>query len=125
MRKRKSTMTLQECYLEMEGNYADVKSRLTKDERIEKYMIRFLNDDSFLKLCEAKDAGNDQEVFRAVHTLKGVCLNLGFQKLYQTCHVMTEAVRGGVKLENEALFSDVENAYHLTVDCIKRYCEQR
>ena len=63
------------------------------------------------------------EIFHAIHTLKGISQNLGFTKLYETCLAMTEAVRGGVKLENEALFDAVEKEYQTTVDCIKMYCE--
>ena len=71
----------------------------------------------------ARAAKNDDEVFRAVHTLKGVSQNLGFARLYEACYSMTEAVRGGVKLENEALFDAVAKEYQATVDCIKMYCE--
>ena len=117
-------MTLQECYQKMGGNYSDVKSRLIKEERIEKFVIRFLEDDSFQKLCEARAAENPGEVFRAVHTLKGVSQNLGFTRLFEACHVMTEAVRGGVKLENEALFDAVVKEYDTTVNCIKMYYVQ-
>lgn len=120
---RKSTMTLQECYQKMGGDYTDAKRRLIKEERIEKYVIRFLKDDSFQRLCDARAARNDEEVFRAVHTLKGVSQNLGFARLYEACYSMTEAVRGGVKLENETLFDTVAKEYQATVDCIKMYCE--
>ena len=37
---------------------------------------------------EAKDA---ETAFRGAHTLKGVCLNLGFQKLYEVSAELTNA----------------------------------
>ena len=115
------TMKLQEFYEELNGNYEDVKSRLTNEDRIEKFVIRFLEDDSFQKIVSAREHNNDMDVFRAIHTLKGISLNMGFVGLYQACYQMTEAVRDGTKLENEALFKDVEKEYHKTIEMIKKY----
>lgn len=118
-----STMTLQDFYQTIGGNYDEVMRRLTKEERIRKFVIRFLEDDSFDKLCEAKEKGDDLEVFHAVHTLKGISLNLGFKGLYEACSEMTDAVRGGIKLQNEALYEAVCNKYHKTVINIKQLSE--
>lgn len=114
-------MTLQECYDKMGGDYAEVLGRLTKEERIEKFMLRFLEDTSFMELCKAKENEDYEEVFRMVHTLKGLSLNLGFTKLYIASDKMTEAVRGGVPLLEESLFWDVEKSYNQTVEAIKAY----
>ena len=114
-------MTLQECYEKMGGNYEEVLSRLTKEERIEKFMLRFLEDHSFEELCKALEEKNYEEVFRMVHTLKGVSLNLGFISLYQASEKMTEAVRGGVPLSDESLFREVEQSYCQTMEAIKTY----
>lgn len=105
----------------MEGDYADVLCRLTKEERITKYIVKFLEDETFEALCEARKAEDHETVFRAIHTLKGVSQNLGFTKLYQASDAMTEAVRGGVKLQNEELFEKVKMAYSETIDVIKKF----
>ena len=114
-------MTLQECYEKMGGNYEEVLSRLTKEERVEKFMLRFLEDNSFEELCKALDGKVYEEVFRMVHTLKGVALNLGFISLYLASDKMTEAVRGGTPLLDESLFLEVERSYYQTVEAIKAY----
>ena len=114
-------MTLRECYEKMGGDYADVIERLTKEERISKYVVRFLEDTTFQTLCETKEAGDWEGVFRAIHTLKGVSQNLGFTKLYQACHEMTEAVRGGAELKDESLYEAVCKIYFETVEAIKDY----
>ena len=119
--RRVGTMTLQECYEKMGGNYEDVISRLTKEERITKYTIKFLEDTTFQSLCEAREAKDHEAVFREIHTLKGVSQNLGFTKLYEACHVMTEAVRGGVELQEESLFEAVSAVYFKTIEVIKEY----
>ena len=114
-------MTLQECYEKMGGDYADVLKRLTRVERIEKFLMRFLEDTTFEALCEAIAAEDDFEVFRMIHNLKGVSQNLGFTKLYLASNAMTEAVRGGKRLEDESLFQEVKKAYKETLDVIKEY----
>ena len=114
-------MTLQECYLKMNGDYEDVCKRFTKEERISRFVLKFLEDSTFQMLCEAMESKDYQEVFRAIHTMKGVSQNLGFTKLYEACHAMTEAVRGGVPLEDENLFADVKRVYEKTIEVIREY----
>jgi len=116
-------MTLQECYEKIGGDYAEVLERLAKDERIVKYVIKFLEDPTYQMLLEAREAGDDKAVFLTIHTLKGVSQNLGFGRLYETSHKMTEAVRGGIKLQDESLFEAVKDAYFETIAAIKELAE--
>ena len=58
------------------NNYDDVLARLSKEERVEKYIIRFLDDQSFVQLKVALAEGNTELAFRSAHTLKGVAQNL-------------------------------------------------
>ena len=116
-------MTLQECYEKIGGDYADVLARLAKEDRIEKYMVKFLEDPTYEMLCDARKAEDDNAVFLAIHTLKGVSQNLGFNRLYEVSHVMTEAVRGGVKLQDESMFEAVQGAYFKTIEVIKEYAQ--
>lgn len=110
-------MTLQECYAAMEGNYEEVFSRLRKDERIQKFVVKFLDDKSFEQLKASVEAGDLEEAFRAAHTLKGVTQNLSFAKLFGYTNELTELLRGG-KMD-EGLFQKVEESYHQTIAAIK------
>ncbi len=114
-------MTLQEFYQKLGGDYEEVLQRLTKEERIERFVLRFLTDDSYELLCDAMAVENYEEVFRAVHTLKGVCLNLGFSKLLVASAAMTEAVRGGKPLEDKSLFDAVKAEYERTIEVISAF----
>ena len=54
-------------------------------------------------------AKNDgEEAFRAAHTLKGVCLNLGFDELYEVSAEITEKLRGKETAGSEDMFQKVE-----------------
>ena len=117
-------MTLEVCYQKLGGDYKEVLARLVKEERIEKYVLKFLDDMTFEELCAARKEMNHEEVFRMIHTLKGVSQNLGFGRLFLASNKMTEAVRGGIKLEDESLFEAVENAYLDTVKAIMAYKDE-
>ena len=51
------------------------------------------------------------QAFRAAHTIKGICLNLGFDKLYQASSDITEQLRGKDTVEGtEERFLEVKNS---------------
>ena len=86
---------------------------------IKKFVLKFLDDNSYANLKEAIAAGNVEEAFRAAHTLKGVCLNLGFDNLYKASSAITEIFRAGELAGAEEAFEEVEKQYNITVNAIK------
>ncbi len=40
-------MTLEECYVALEGSYADAISRLRSEKLVRKFALKFLNDGSY------------------------------------------------------------------------------
>lgn len=86
-------MTIRECYEAMGGDYEEVLARLEKEEWIQRFALKFLEDPNYGILCAAMEEGNLEEAFRAAHTLKGGSLNLGFKKLQESSHEITEALR--------------------------------
>ena len=53
----------------------------------------FLEDQSYLQLKQALKDKNYEDAFRSAHTLKGVCQNLSFDRLYEVSHELTELLR--------------------------------
>ena len=86
-------MQLQECYGIFGGSYQDVKSRLMNDALIQRLVVKFPDDMSFEGLSQAMERKDYGEAFRAAHTLKGVCMNLGFDCLSRSLSAMTETLR--------------------------------
>ncbi|MDY4194581.1 MAG: hypothetical protein SOY03_09855 [Bariatricus sp.] len=74
-------MTIQECYQKIGGDYEAVLKRLMSPNLVRKFIGKFLEDDSYQKLCEEMDAGNREEAFRAAHTLKAYVEILGLSVL--------------------------------------------
>ena len=103
-------MTVKECYEQMGADYEGVLGRLRSEVLIKKFAKKFLDDGSLQK--------NGEEAFRAAHTLKGVCQNLGFDNLYKASFDITEKLRGRDTEGCEELLARVEEQYNNTVDAI-------
>ena len=64
---------------------------------------------------------NYREGFRAAHTMKGICQNLSFTKLYNSVNELAETLRpedADVQKAGEQ-FLDVERDYKQTVEAIR------
>ena len=112
-------MTIKECYEAMGADYQNVLNRFPNETFIKKFVLKFLDDTSYANLKEALAAGNVEEAFRAAHTLKGVCLNLGFDNLYKASSAITELFRAGELEGVKEAFEEVEKQYNITVNAIK------
>lgn len=117
-------MTIQECYAAMGANYDDVLGRLSSERLVKKFMLKFLDDTSYERLCASLDGGDLKEAFMASHTIKGVCQNLGFKKLGESSHDLTEALRAEDTARARRLFERVAADYAETINAIRAYKEQ-
>ena len=105
-------MTVKECYEQMGADYEGVLGRLRSEVLIKKFAR------SFRSLKDNLVQKNGEEAFRAAHTLKGVCQNLGFDNLYKASFDITEKLRGRDTEGCEELLARVEEQYNNTVDAI-------
>ena len=114
-------MTLQECYAALGGNYKDVLSRLQMEKLVSKFVLKFLSDGSYDLLCRSLEEKNYEEAFRAAHTIKGMCQNLDFTRLYESSAQLSEALRGGAAPETPTLLEQVGEDYRRTVEAIRAF----
>ena len=117
-------MTIVECYQQLGGNLENVKTRLPSDSLIKRFIIKFLDDSSYSELCDALQKGQRDEAFRAAHTLKGVCANLGFDRLVASASKLTELIRseaGGIPEEASLIMDAVKRDHAATVSAIRTY----
>ena len=87
-------MTVNEFYQKVDGDYTDAINRLQSDV--------LPGDNSMTLLAEAVEKSEAEQAFRAVHTLKGMALNLSLSALAEVCSAMTELLRGKEALPAEA-----------------------
>ena len=111
-------MTVRECYEELGSDFDKVLSRLVSEALVRKFALKFLDDPSFGQLETALADKDAETAFRAAHTLKGICLNLGFDNLYKASFDITEKLRGRDTEGCEELLAKVEEQYNNTVDAI-------
>lgn len=119
-------MTIQECYQKLGGEFAQGEKRLPSVGLVRKFIVKFLDDDSYSKLCLAMQNGQREEAFRAAHTLKGVSANLGFSRLLASAGELTELLRAETETipgRTADLLEEVKQDYELTVSVIRAYLE--
>ena len=114
-------MTLQECYTAIGGNYDDVIGRLRSERLVQKFVLKFLADDSYNLLCRSLEEKNYEEAFRAAHTIKGVCQNLSLAKLQDSSSRLCESLRNGYTPEADALLVETTADYGQTVHAIQTF----
>ena len=113
-------MTIRECYGELGLDVDAVLSRLVNEKLVQKFALKFLDDPSFQNLKDALDSKDVETAFRAAHTLKGVCLNLGFDNLYPSSKNLTELLRAGSMDGYEDLFAEVEKEYNRICEALRK-----
>ena len=87
-----------------------------------------MSDSSYRLLCDSLESKNYEEAFRAAHSLKGFCQNLGFTRLEQSSSSMTELLRNWKteKMDEhqcQKLLVPVSEDYQLVVEYIKQLDE--
>ncbi len=117
-------MTLKQCFEMFGGNYESVLSRMGKEERVRKFVLKFKSDPTFDFLTESLANANYTEAFRAAHTIKGLCQNLGFDRLFRSSSALTEALRGGKEPDNDLYYKQVKEDYAQIINAIQLLDEQ-
>ena len=112
-------MNIRECYDTIGADFEDVLGRLGSESLIQRFALKFIDDGSYNELTEALAEKNAEKAFRAAHTLKGVCLNLGFDNLYKVSSDITEILRVGKLTGTKEAFENVKEQYNITVNAIK------
>lgn len=113
-------MTLEECYDALGGNYENVFSRLRSEKLILKFVFRFLEDPSYELLCKSIEEHNDEEAFRAAHTIKGICSNLSFDELLKSSSELADAFRHGKTPDADQIFEAFKRDYQQTISPIEQ-----
>ena len=94
--------------------------RLGSEALIGHFSLKFLQDKSYAQLQEGMVQKNAEKAFRAAHTLKGVCANLGFTSLYQVSSALTEQLRGKEEIRDcEELYKAVTEQYERTISALE------
>lgn len=113
-------MELKEFYAAINGDYEGVTSRLRSEKMVRKFVLKFLNDSSYDNLVKGLEEKNYEEAFRAAHTIKGICQNLGFTVLGDSSSRLTDALRNGWSEGADVLVEQVAKDYRQTAEAVKK-----
>ncbi len=114
-------MTAKEIYLNLDEDYSEVLSRLVNDERITKYLKKFIVEDYTKKMKDALAVMDWSEAFCMAHSLKGMGMNMGMTKLYTGCDVLCEALRNGEPTKDISLMVEmVSDEYSKIVNLVNQ-----
>lgn len=112
---------MRKCFKKMGANYQDVIKRLPSVSMIEKFALKFREDTSFQELETALNEKQVDLAFRAAHTLKGVCMNLGFDHLYKPSFEITESLRASNLELALQQFDAVKEQYTKTIEALNEF----
>ena len=115
-------MDLEQCYKELEGDYAEVMRRLRKEELVHRFLIKFLESDEVQRIDEALQERDYEKAFDLVHTLKGETMTLGLGRLSKSSIILCEQLR--YKIYGDEMlqqFRKVRMDYQKTIDIIRKY----
>ena len=84
-------------------------------------MLKFVDDGSYQLLLDSMASQNYEDAFRAAHTIKGVCQNLGLTRLLNSSSQLSEALRHGYTPEADGLVEQVGTDYQETIGAIRAF----
>lgn len=113
-------MTTREFYDLTGGNYGEVIRRLQDEKRVARFVMLFKKDPGFEELEMSLTQGDAASAFRAAHTLKGVCLNLGFDRLFNHVNDVTELLRGGDTVRAQEEMPPLRECYREIIEAIDK-----
>ena len=118
-------MNLKDCYLKFGGDFDEVLGRLCREQTVRKFVFKFLDDKSF-SLFEASMVKKDySEALRAVHTLKGICQNLSFTRLFESSSLVTNALKENDWNKAVDMMPKLSKDYYETINVIKDFKNSR
>lgn len=114
-------MTGKELYEAIGGDYEKVMATLHTDAMVIRFAQMFLNDKSFPDLKAAMDREDYTEAFKAAHSLKGVCLNMCYDKIGRQAIAITEDLRDGKAIDAaKEKMPELEQTYENIITEIKK-----
>ncbi len=112
---------LNEIYAAAGGSAGETIGRLGSEELVRTVVKKFAADDTFSRLKRALAADDCESAFMAAHTLKGVCANIGFDRLAELGAQLAEQLRGKNIDGAKKLMCETERCYEEIIAACERF----
>ena len=121
-------MTLKELYQSIDGDYDQAMRVLRVEKLLDKHIRKFPQNGVVEGLLEAGEGMEPTRLFETAHAVKGVCANLGLQKLSDAASEITEEYRPGKErkltdAEVTARIASIRGMYEIITKGIQSYEE--
>ena len=125
---RTKTMTLQELYQNIDGDYDQALRVLRVEKLLDKHIRKFPASGAVEALIAAGESMDPTALFETSHAVKGVCGSLGLVKLAAAAAEISEEFRPGnprlmTDSQVKAKLDDIARLYDRTAQGIARYGE--
>lgn len=97
-----------------------VKRFMNMDKMAEKFLIKFLADETMNSYATAVEMNDADALFKATHTLKGVCGNLCINCILDIITPEVEVYRGGSSEGAAEVYARVKAEYDKVCEVIKK-----
>lgn len=87
----------------------------------QRFALGFIDDKNYEKLLKAMEEGDVDTAFAAAHTMKGVCGNLSFGRLYRAAGDIVEPLRAGELEGAKARLPELKAQYEQTLAALKEW----
>lgn len=114
-------MELKDCYVKFGGDFEGVLGRLRREQIVQKFVFKFLDDKSFQLFETSMDQKDYEEALRAVHTLKGIAQNLSFTQLFESSQKITLALKENDVNTAIEMMPQLSKDYHAIIDVVEAY----
>lgn len=114
-------MELKDCYVKFGGDFEGVLGRLRREQTVQKFVFKFLDDKSFQLFETSMDQKDYEEAHRAVHTLKGIAQNLSFTQLFESSQKITLALKENDVNTAIEMMPQLSKDYHAIIDVVEAY----
>ena len=104
-------MDVDEFYRRTRGSLQKAREYLKDEDTVITFLYMFKKDESFAVLKASMESEEWDAAFRAAHTLKGICANLGFKSLFEVSYDITEALRAGDMEQAKVMWPGVQACY--------------
>ncbi|MBR5512562.1 MAG: Hpt domain-containing protein [Ruminococcus sp.] len=116
-------MKLKNFYEKTNGDYNEVVRRLVNEKLVMKYLKKFPDGNYFQQLKSSVAEQDYETAFRFAHTLKGLCLTLGFENMSKPVIELTEKLRAGMTENAQEYIVEIEPVYNDTIKWIGELSE--
>lgn len=113
-------MTVKEFYEDIRGDYVGVIERMSSDDIVKMFIVKFLGDKNMNMLEAAVENRDVSGAFTYAYALKGLVGNFGFSILYNNLCEYVEELRPQTQMPDEAAFEKIKEQYNFIVEKAKQ-----